>query len=277
MRAETFALRTASKPLFALASVLLACGGQVWADPIDVGHIVQANGNEIEHTTVVVRRQSDGQIWLSNAARTQQRFSPASTSKIPHTLIALETGLVDLDTLFEWDGIPRSSRVWNQDHAIASAFENSVVWVFQDIAQAVGQTAMSEHLTMFEYGNMSVGPIDHLTTYWLDDTLQISAAEQVEFLTSLAFEQLPLSVDTYAAARDIMLSAESATWQMRPKTGWRFSEDDMDIGWFVGWLECSSETYVFALNMDMPDTRYLSRRREITYAVLRDIGAFDCN
>jgi beta-lactamase class D len=51
----------------------------------------------------------------------------------------------------------------------------------------------------------------------------------------------------------------------------------MDIGWFVGWLECSGETYVFALNMDMPDTRFLLMRKTIVYAILEQIEAFDCD
>ncbi|MCH2075756.1 MAG: hypothetical protein MK180_02560 [Rhodobacteraceae bacterium] len=55
----------------------------------------------------------------------------------------------------------------------------------------------------------------------MDDTLQISAVEQVAFLSKLAREQLPLSETTYRAARDIMISDTGETWVMRAKTGWR--------------------------------------------------------
>ena len=206
----------------------------------------------------------------------KQRFSPASTSKIPHTLIALENGLATPSTIFQWDGVPRGFNAWNQDHSLESAFQYSAVWVFQEIARTAGQDIMSDGLTSFEYGNMSVGSVDHLTTYWLDGTLRISAAEQIDFLSRLARAELPLSDATYAAARDIMVSEEAADWVMRSKTGWFHTESSMDIGWYVGWLECPNETYVFALNIDMPDTRYLSRRVDITHSVLREIGAFDC-
>ena len=96
-------------------------------------------------------------------------------------------------------------------------------------------------------------------------------------MSDLALERLPLSAVTYAVANDIMVSDASSNWIMRSKTGWRYSETEMDIGWFVGWLECESETYVFALNMDMPDTTYLSKRKAVTYGALQDIGAFDCD
>ncbi|MFL4468946.1 penicillin-binding transpeptidase domain-containing protein [Tateyamaria armeniaca] len=250
---------------------------QVSAEALDIGHLVQATGNEVADSTIIVKRLSDGQIWASNPVRAQHRFSPASTSKIPHTLIALESGIATPATVFRWDGVPRGNARWNQDHSLESAFKYSAVWVYQNIARTAGPDIMSEGLASFEYGNGNTGSIDHITTYWLDDTLTISASEQIEFLSKLALEQLPLSKATYAAAKDIMKSDQNANWVMRSKTGWRYSADGMDIGWYVGWLDCSDETFVFALNMDMPDTRYLSKRKDITYSILQDIGAFNCD
>lgn len=96
-------------------------------------------------------------------------------------------------------------------------------------------------------------------------------------MSKLAREELSLSAGKYAAAGDIMKSDVDGNWVMRSKTGWRYCKSDMDIGWFVGWLECANETYVFALNMNMPDTRYFSKRRSIPYSVLEGIEAFDCD
>lgn len=262
--------------LAAFAMSMTALTSALSANTIDVGHIVQSTNNEIDASTIVVTRLSDGQRWISNPARAQKRFSPASTSKIPHTLIALESGVATPATVFTWDGVHRSSRNWNRDQTLASAFEHSAVWVYQEIARAAGPATMSEGLASFEYGNENVGTADQLTTYWLDDTLRISTIEQIVFLSNLAQKRLPLSDETYAAAFYIMESDSGANWSMRSKTGWRFSKTSMDVGWHVGWLACSDDTFVFALNMDMPDTRYLSQRTKITYAVLRAIGAFDC-
>jgi len=261
------------------AAVLVATMGsaaQAHAEAADVAHIVENTGNRVEQTAIVVERLSDGQTWTSNEERAEERFSPASTSKIPHTLIALEGGFADTSTVFPWDGVVRGSRKWNQDQTLASAFQVSAVWVYQEIARTAGHLQMSKGLADFGYGNSDVGSIDHLTTYWLDDTLKISAVEQVAFLANLVLEQLPIDTATYEAAKDIMVSDKGPGWVMRSKTGWRYSETSMDIGWHVGWVQCAEETYVFALNIDMPDTLYLSRRTQITYAVLEDIGAFDC-
>ncbi len=263
--------------LYAAGWLAIALTSPVAADALDVEPNITAAGAQIENTTIVIKRLSDGQLWIANPDRAQQRFSPASTSKIPHSLIAVENGLATPETVFQWDNVPRSNRAWNQDHSLESAFQNSVVWVYQEIVRTGGQAVMADGLKSFEYGNADVGTIDQLTTYWLDDTLTISALEQVEFLSKLTLKLLPLSETTYAAARDIMVTDMHANWTIRSKTGWRYSKTDMDIGWFVGWLECASDTYVFALNMDMPDTRFLSKRKAVTYSVLNDIQAFECD
>ncbi len=64
---------------------------------------------------------------------------------------------------------------------MASAFEQSAVWVYQEIARAAGQAIMSKALASFEYGNEDVETADRLTTYWLDNALTISAMEQSYF------------------------------------------------------------------------------------------------
>ncbi|WP_227272641.1 penicillin-binding transpeptidase domain-containing protein [Roseobacter weihaiensis] len=261
--------------LFAMSGLVLSASVAV-ANPVDVSRAVEAAGVDVGTSTIVVRRLSDGQVWISNAERSTERFAPASSSKIPHTLIALETGMAGPDTLFEWDGENRVFDGWNRDHTLTSAFRSSVVWVYQEVARRVGLTGMTEWLNRFGYGNADTGTEDTLTSYWLDDTLQITALEQTAFLERLAQRELPLSEATYAAADTIMQSDAGDVWTMYSKTGWRFSRTDMDVGWYVGWVRCRDDTYVFALNMDMPDQSYLALRQSTSRAVLDAVGAFDC-
>ncbi|MEJ6395982.1 penicillin-binding transpeptidase domain-containing protein [Gymnodinialimonas sp. 2305UL16-5] len=261
--------------VFAMSSLVFSAS-VAFADPIDVSQVVEAAGVDVGASTIVVRRLSDDQLWVSNSQRSTERFAPASSSKVPHTLIALETGVAEPNTVFEWDGEDRAFDSWNQDHTLTSAFGGSVVWVYQEIARRVGLAGMTEWLNRFEYGNANTGTEDTLTTYWLDDTLQISAVEQTAFLERLARRELPLSEATYAAAAAIMQSDEGDGWTMYSKTGWRFSRTDMDVGWYVGWVRCADDAYVFALNMDMPDQSFLPLRQSTSMAVLDAVGAFDC-
>ncbi|MCB4379925.1 class D beta-lactamase [Synechococcus sp. MU1644] len=264
--------------VLAIASLILtvsdATGGAT--DPIDISQIVQDNGVEAAASTVMVQRLSDGQVWVSNAERSEERFSPASSSKIPHTLIALETGVAAPDTVFKWDGKSRWVDAWNRDQTLTSAFQVSAVWVYQDIVQRVGAAGMAEWLDRFDYGNANIGTEATLTTYWLQDILLVSAVEQVNFLHRLVERDLSLSDTTYAAADAIMQTDAGDGWTMYSKTGWRHGADIMDIGWYAGWGRCGSDTYVFALNMDMPDASFRQLRITTSTAVLEAIGAFDC-
>ena len=57
--------------------------------------------------TIVVadERQTDRVILVFDQVRSEKRYSPASTFKIPHTLFALDAGARDEFQVFRWDGI----------------------------------------------------------------------------------------------------------------------------------------------------------------------------
>ena len=71
--------------------------------------------------TFVGYKTDDYLIIASDKDRSGQAMLPASTFKIPNSVIALETGVVgdpDKD-VFKWDGVVRSIEGWNRDHTHA--------------------------------------------------------------------------------------------------------------------------------------------------------------
>ena len=73
--------------------------------------------------TFVGYKVDDYLIIASDKDRSAQPQLPASTFKIPNSIIALETGVVedpDKD-VFKWDGTTRSIEAWNKDHTLRSA------------------------------------------------------------------------------------------------------------------------------------------------------------
>ncbi len=228
---------------------------------------------------LLIVRLEDGQRWSSGGERLAERFTPASTSKIPHTLIALETGAVSgPDEVFEWDGKLRRFTDWNETQDLQTAFKRSTVWIFQILTQRIGRSALSDWLGRFDYGNADIGGPQRVTEYWLTGPLAISAEEQVAFLGHLALRDLPLKAETYAAALPIMIAKTDGTATIYAKTGWKSVPGETDIGWYVGWLEQAGGdapgTYVFAYNMDMmaPETDR-AKRRIVVYHALEAIGA----
>lgn len=222
-----------------------------------------------------VMQDVNAQRYLAhNPERAQTRFSPASTFKIPNSLIGLASGAVSSvdEVFYHHDGKPKYLKSWEHDMGLRGALPISNVAAYQELARRVGLPAMQAALEQLNYGNRLIaGGVDQ---FWLNGSLQISALEQVQFLTRLAQGQLPYSQQIQAAVRDIALLETGKNWKLYGKTGWTGSKQP-SIGWFVGWLEQDGKLFSFALNMDIRDASDLPQRIEIAKASLRAQGLMD--
>ena len=211
--------------------------------------------------------------WIaSDSVRAFQGFLPASTFKIPMSLIALETGAaVDETQPFKWDGTQRRIEDWNRDQTLASAYKVSA---FQSLARQIGQPTVQQFVRDFRYGNAAAGPVGD--RFWLDGDLRISAVGQIEFLRRVHDRALPLSDRSYDIARKVLLREQGPGWRLYAKTGWADNAEP-GLGWFVGWVERDRDArpVYFALNMDMKDPAFSSQREAIVIRVLRSMDAID--
>ena len=80
--------------------------------------------------TIVVadERQTDRVILVFDQVRSEKRYSPASTFKIPHTLFALDAGAArDEFQVFRWDGIKRALQLTTKTKTCDQQCGNSTV------------------------------------------------------------------------------------------------------------------------------------------------------
>jgi beta-lactamase class D len=207
-----------------------------------------------------------------NAKRCAKRFTPASTFKIPNTLIALETGVIkDEDEILKWDGVKRDRAEWNRDHTLDSAFEYSAVWFYQEIARRVGEERMKKYLNDFAYGNRNTsGGID---LFWLRGNLRISPDEQITFLRKVSENKLPISVRSIEILKKIMLTENNANYKLFAKTG-AGRDGEKRVGWYVGFIEQNGNVYYFASNIEAENTNenFMPARVEIAKKILNELG-----
>ena len=207
----------------------------------------------------VVVAPIDGAPMIAGGDECSRRTLPASTFKVPHAMIALQTQVITDKTVVKWDGMKRDYEVWNRDQTLESAIRMSAVWVFQQFATAIGRERELSSLKAFQYGSAS---FEHeVTDFWLNGDLQISPLEQVAFLRRMFTYQLPVErrhVDTVKAAmtmpRGNVLSAAGtfdfplqwpADTVVRVKTG-NGSVKGKRASWLVGEIETGGRQYVFA-------------------------------
>lgn len=189
-----------------------------------------------------------------NPERASRPFLPASTFKIPSSLIALETGVADGPEFalpFDPKANPPASwwpRSWRQDQVLRTAFQNSVYWYYQELARRIGAERMREYLRRFQYGNEDLsGGIDR---FWLHGDLRISADGQVQFLRRFYSGELGISARTAEIVREIMVLRETDTCRLSGKTGTAEVTPTRELGWLVGFVECRDDVDFYALNME---------------------------
>ncbi len=200
---------------------------------------------------------------------------PASTFKIPNSIIALETGIVKSDsTLFKWDGEKRANKIWEQDLLFKEAFHYSCVPCYQEIAREIGYERMNTYSELYNYGTIKVDSIT-IDKFWLEGDSKVSQFQQIKFLKRFYTSRLSISESTEDIMKRMMIIEENAKYTLSGKTGWSFY-NQKDNGWFVGYIETKEKVYFFATNIEPTEKFNLNRfpriRKAVTYEALKQMN-----
>jgi beta-lactamase class D len=220
-----------------------------------------------------------GQFTIHNIARFRDSaYLPASTFKIANSLIGIETGrIVNEKMIIKWDGVVRpfpmgdSSKSWNKDLTMEEAFKRSALPYYQEVARRIGKDTMQFWLDSLKYGNKKiVSPVD---VFWLNNTLKITADEEMGFVKKLYFNQLPFQKRTQEIVKKVMVQEANANYQLAYKTGTGTLENGRTLCWIVGWVEENRHPYFFVMNMDgKPEANIMSFRLDLLKSILKQQG-----
>lgn len=217
-----------------------------------------------------------GEFTVYNLPRYRDSaYVPASTFKIVNSLIGLQTGVINNDSMvIKWDGVKRNMEAWNQDLNMYNAFRVSSVPYYQEVARRIGQDTMQRWLDSLSYGTQKItSPID---TFWLDGSLKIKPDEQLGLVKRLYFDQLPFHKVNQQIVKRAMLFEDTPQYKLAYKTGWGYSDSarTKNIGWMVGWIEENKHPYFFVLNLESadPDFDMVAARMNILKGILKKQG-----
>lgn len=227
---------------------------------------------------ILIYALEEGNYYSNNFEWANKGQLPASTYKIPNSIIALETGVVENDsTIFKWDGKKRSFKSWEQDLMFKQAFHYSCVPCYQEVARKVGVERMNESVKKLEYGAMQIDS-SNLDLFWLEGESKITQFEQIDFLERFYHSELAISKRTDQIMKKMIVIEENEQFKLSGKTGWSV-RGEQDNGWFVGFLELKDKTYFFATNIEPVegcDINTFSRiRKEVTYRALKELGVME--
>jgi beta-lactamase class D len=204
---------------------------------------------------------STGQTQVSEAQSCDLPTSPASTFKIPNSLIGLETGVsAGADAIRHWDPAKHDYAQWGrEDLTLTEAVRQSVVWYFRELAAEVGRERMQQMLERLDYGNANVG--DDVTMFWLDGSLTITGREQLEFLRRMWTGELDVAPEHVRLLEGILTqplrslegrvsvpAAFEAAWSSEVEAQFKTGTNDYGAGsvtWLVGRLRTDTRDVVF--------------------------------
>ena len=210
---------------------------------------------------------------IYNTDKCTARTSPDSTYKIYSALAALENAVITPDnTLQVWSGKPYSHSSWNQNQTLKSAMANSVNWYFQNLDANVGDSRLQNFFDMISYGDKDLS--GGISNYWLESSLLISPLEQVQLLTDFQKNTWGFNTQNIAAVKDSIFISDSRGNKLYGKTGTGNVNGKFINGWFVGFVETGSITYVFATNIQGADNCNGAAASKISLNILSDLKIY---
>lgn len=211
---------------------------------------------------------------IYNSERCSQGFLPASTFKMVNTLIGLETGIITgLDFVIPWDSVQRQIPAWNHNHKLQSAFQNSVVPWYQELARRIGTEKVQFWVSKTRFGKMDISN-ENIDLFWLTGNSRITPFEQLDFQKRLVNNELPFLQANIKLLKEIMILDKTLEYNLCGKTGWAVM-NEKNIGWLAGYFEKGSEKYAFVINVESADENtdlFTKSRIAITRNILKELG-----
>lgn len=227
---------------------------------------------------VLVKNENPLKYLSNDFSRANERFSPASTFKIYHSLIALESKtLKDSDEIFYiYKGEKVFLSSWQSNANLKSAFKKSQVPAFKSLARKLGLEKFKYYLLGLNYGNVKNLDFSTLVldNFWLDNTLQISALEQVEQLRALlSFENTYFDKAHIKTLKELMRLETRGDFILYAKTGFYEKEN---LAWFVGFSKNTHNktSCIFALNANL-SYQNLALKEQIAKLYLKKLGCYN--
>jgi beta-lactamase class D len=221
-----------------------------------------------------------GDFNLYNVVRFRDSaYLPASTFKIINALIGIETGrVIDTNVVFSWDGSNSNRPECNKDMSMHEAFRISCPPWFQELARRIGRDTIQHWIDTLGYGRRykPFKILNNQDTFWLDNSLKLTADEQLGVVKQLYFDQLPFQKRTQRLVRGMMLQEKNANYSLSYKTGWGFTENGHSLGWIIGWIEENQHPYFFVLQLEHPSKNFdmSGVRLKVLKDILKQYGFF---
>lgn len=219
--------------------------------------------------TVIVFDSATNVLEVGDTSYLNKGLLPASTFKIPNTLIGLDLGVITKDHIFLWDSTPRRNPNWNQDLPLPIAFRASCVPCYQELARAIGPARMRQMLDSLGYPGMTFSDAS-IDMFWLQGASGITPMQQLDFLRRLHDRTLPLKQSTFNDFALIFPISNDSLGTFSGKTGTSKSATNYHA-WFVGWHQAQTNVRYVVVLIEPPPSMTMEQAVEVRMAIAKKV------
>ncbi len=153
-------------------------------------------------------------------------FAPLNTFFAVPSLIALDRGYIN-----------HNSSSWVSADSIA---------YYQSIIEKIGRADLLKSIDSLHYGKGIVS--NDLNTFWKDESLRITADEQLGFIKKLYFNQLPFQKRSQDIYKKMILKEDNASYKLSYIAGALTGPNPAQ--WLVGYVEENKHPYFFVMHIN---------------------------
>lgn len=211
--------------------------------------------------TFVLYNVNENIFSVYNIDQAEEYFPAHSTVKILCSIAALEEKVVNEHDFVNWDSLKYKRQDWwygepyihwSENQNIVSALKYSVNWYYMDLVKKMDMRKTKE---LFDGLNFGIIP-DTLFPYYFFFSCEIytNAFKETDFLNRLYQHKLNISSATTEIILRALIAEVTPNYKIYSKTGSGETKNGNLIGWIVGIIEKHNKNYIYALNIELPDS-----------------------
>jgi beta-lactamase class D len=208
-----------------------------------------------------------GEVTVYNLEADTIRYAPGATVDLLTSLIGLETGAIPDENF----SVPTkdSSMVSIRD-AFTQMKNSSNQWA----AQQIGADVYQSWIDSLGYGNKQLGLLTD--SLWPNNSLRISADEQLGLMKRLYFDQLPFRKSVQETLRTWMKLEDNSAYRLNGRMA-TIQGNKESIGWFVGWIEENRHVYFFTalVRKNGNHSNLDNIAQQVSRSILKHYGFFE--
>ena len=207
--------------LFALATLLFACSPNNVKIDSSIAKLLDSAG--IEGSFALLENGS-GQFTIANlSSYKDSAYAPLNTFFILPSLMALDKGTIH----------PNPSTWISTDS----------VTYYQQLIDSLGRTAVLKTIDSIHYGKGVVSA--NLNEFWKDQSLRITADEQLGLIKKLYFKSLPFQKRSQELFNKMISKEENSNYHLSYIEA---RDSTTQLSWVLGFEEENKHIYFFVLN-----------------------------